>query len=236
MITVIIPTSPSITHPDTSIIDTCIASVRKYLPNSPIIITFDGVRKELEHHTERYKQYREKMLEKYGGEMELIFFTNHVHQSGMIREAIAHVKTDQIFYIEHDWELVGEIPFRDMSQMIVSGIADLVRILYPTELPSYYMDKMIDQEPQIVCDIPVVRTFQWSQNPHLASTEFYRRIIEKYMDPNKKGYIEESMLAPVQTHYEMAGWGEFKTFIYVPEGNTQRCMHLDGRKGEVHNF
>lgn len=236
MITVVIPTSPSIVNPDTSIIDQAITSVKEYFPTSKIMVTFDGVRKELRHHTDRYEKFKYAMLEKYSGDLEMIMYSNHEHQSGMMFDTLQRIDTDQLFYMEHDWILSGEIPIEAMSKTISEGTADLIRVLYPTELPSYYMDMMVDQTPQIVNGIPLTRTFQWSQNPHLASTEFYRRIMNDHFKPNQRSFIENGLNSIVSQAYREQGWGKFKTFIYVPEGNTQRCIHLDGRKGEQHDF
>ena len=236
MITVVIPTSPMIIHPSTAIIDKTIESVKQYLPDSRIMITFDGVRGELEHHRKNYDEYKKRMLEKYGEEINLVMFTNHEHQSGMLEGILDFIKTDQIFYLEHDWQLTREIPFKEMSETIRQGTADLIRLLYSTELPPYHMYLMIDQKPQLVNSIPLVRTFQWSQNPHLASTGFYKGIFKKYFDIGDRVFIEEKLAHPIVQEYRENGWGEFKTFIYCPTGNTQRCVHLDARKGENQSF
>lgn len=226
MITVVIPTSPLIIHPDTTNIERCIASIKSYLPDCRIIVTFDGIRPETEHHRASYELYRQRLGEVYKDfkrpEMTFIEFYAHRHQSGMMSTTLEHVETDLLLYVEHDWELVGEIPFKEMGEIIACGEANLIRVLYPTELPSYYMDMMIDKTPRIINGIPLTQTIQWSQNPHLASTEFYREI-SKLWKP--KTFIEESMVAHINE--------SMKTFIYTPEGNTQRCVHYDGRKGEI---
>lgn len=236
MITAVIPTSPTVTCPDTSIIERCIDSVRSYLPDCRIIVTCDGIRPELEHHRSRYAEFIGKLaMDQLASDFKLVAFPNHHHQSGMMAYLL-HTGglTDQIFYVEHDWELVGEIPFKEMSQLIASGEADLIRLLYPTELPPYYSHMMIDQAPILRGGIPLVRTFQWSQNPHLASLSFYQKIFSRHFDRNW-GFIEEKMTAPMLEDHN-SGRDEYRTFIYVPEGNTQRVNHLDARKGENQNF
>ena len=56
-ITVVIPTSPIPSHPSTAIIDETIASVRKQLPDSRIIVTADGVRAEQVGMANNYFEY-----------------------------------------------------------------------------------------------------------------------------------------------------------------------------------
>lgn len=232
MITIVIPTSPSMLNPSTRIIKKTIKSIRKYLPDSPLIITCDGCTPETEKYRPQYLEFCAKLLlENFGNDVEVKIYSSHRHQSGMMLDIIDMIKTDQIFYLEHDWEIVGEIPFREMSQIIEDQTADLIRILYPTELPPYYMDKMIG-EPEVINGVRLIKTFQWSQNPHLASTSFYRKILAEYFKEDKPAFIEEGIIAAVEKEYRENGFNKFKTFIYVPEGNTQRAIHLDGRNSK----
>lgn len=226
MITVVIPTSPLVIHPDTLNIERCIASIKSYLPDARIIVTFDGIRSQTEHHRANYEEYRRRLGQIYKEfkrpEMTFIDFPTHQHQTGMMQTALQYIETDILLYVEHDWELVGEIPFEQMVDVIRSGQANLIRVLYPTELPPYYMHMMIDKTPRTIEGIQLTKTTQWSQNPHLASTKFYKEIT-KYWKPHS--FIEECMTAHTSP--------ELKTFIYTPEGNTQRCVHYDGRKGQI---
>ena len=64
-LTAIIPTSPIKSHPDTSIIEETIKSIRHHLPDSEIIVTFDGVREEQEDLLEEYTEFKKQMLWKF---------------------------------------------------------------------------------------------------------------------------------------------------------------------------
>lgn len=231
MITAVIPTSATITNPSTEIIEKCIASVKKYFPNAPIIITCDGLRDSNRHHQANYEKFIQNLLKlEIEGEVRINAYTNHEHQSGMMIDILDDIKTENILYLEHDWELTGDIPVEKFEQIINEGTADLIRVLWPTELPAVYADKMIG-EPEEINGVRLIKTFQWSQNPHIASKAFYQKVMS-YFGEDDKRFIEEGIIGHVETEYRQHGWGKFKTFIFVPEGNTQRCLHLDARKGE----
>lgn len=223
MTIITIPTSPVQSNPDTTIIEKTVASARKYLPGCPIVITFDCPVEGFGSNP-AYNEFIANVIDRVKPNGYVIH-QEHMHQSGMMKHFLEKFKGDQIVYLEHDWEFTGEIPFDKMIQIIEEGKADLIRVLWPTELPPYYMDKMVG-EPEIINGIRLIKTFQWSQNPHIASKEFYKRIMAQMPDGK---FIEEGIIADVEADYRLNGWGNYKTFIYVPEGNTQRALHLDGR-------
>ena len=125
-ITILIPTSPIKSHPSTHIIDKCIESVRNYLPSSNIIIMADGVRPEQEDYTERYQEYLSRLQKKYP-EIRFYIAGEHRHQAGMTKDTLPLVATPLIFFIEHDWEMIGEIPMLELAEIILSDKVNLIR-------------------------------------------------------------------------------------------------------------
>ena len=91
-------------------------------------------------------------------------------------------------------------------------------------------------EVKDVAGLPMVRTVQWSQRPHMASTGFYRQIIADHFDNQRNPmFIEDRMHSIVETAWRKhgeAGWTRYRLWMYHPEGNVQRSTHLDGRAGE----
>jgi hypothetical protein len=80
-----------------------------------------------------------------------------------------------------------------------------------------------------IANVPLRRTMQWSQRPHLAHGEFYRIMIENYFGRESRTHIEDVMYGICT-----ATQGEAcRLFIYHPEGNIQRSTHLDGRAGTI---
>jgi hypothetical protein len=96
-----------------------------------------------------------------------------------------------------------------------------------TQSPAGIIRGRLEETPQ--GQVGIIRTRQWSQNPHLARTDFYRFLQKEYLD--KETDFCENIL------HGMIGkaddWDRFRLGIYNPiEGDQQRVRHLDG-KGSV---
>lgn len=236
-ITVIVPTSPVPSNPDTSFIEETISTIRTHLPEAEIIITFDGVREEQKEIEPKYFEYIRNVLwlanRKWKNVYPLVF-KEHNHQVGMCREAMKYVKTDKILYVEHDAPLTPDEPieWEGVFKMIDSGQADMVRFHFEAHIPEVHQEMMLDKEPLEVCGIKAVRTFQWSQRPHVASTKFYNRILNDHFTPGAKTFIEDKMHGVVVSAYrreQLQGWNKFKLWIYHPDGQIKRSYHTDAR-------
>lgn len=236
-ITVIIVTSPIKIHPDTSVIDETIDRIRLKLPNSEIIVCFDGVREEQKHYTKRYNQYIQKMLWKCNFEYKNVLplvFEKHQHQAKMTREALKYVNTPTILFVEHDAPLVPDYDFEwaNMVQAIVTGQANVIRFHFEAHILDEHKHLMLDSQPEEICGVPMMRTIQWSQRPHLASTAFYRDMLNIYFSKDAKTMIEDQVHGHLIEAYKRdgtMGWFSWRVWIYTPEGNIKRSYHLDAR-------
>ena len=227
-ITVIIPTSPIPSLPKTTIIDETIKSIRDHI-DAQIIVVFDGVRPEQEKFREHYLQYIDRMLDK---DIYPIILKNHQHQVGATRIALEHVTTPCILFVEHDTPICEEIPFDGLESVIVSGLANVIRLHHEALILPDHEHLMLDSESQIINGVPLKRSIQWSQRPHMASTDFYRNMLATYFTKEAKSFIEDKMHSVLQTNDGLAGWAKFKLWIYAPDGDMKRSVHLDGREGE----
>lgn len=236
-ITVLIPTSPIQSHPDTFILDETIKSIRDRLPRSEIIIMFDGVREEQESYRERYEAYIRKVLWKCNFDWHNVLpmiSDEHKHQANLTREALKLVRTPTILFVEHDTPLCGEIPFDQLTAPIINGLADVIRLHHEALILDVHKHLMIG-ERQDVLGIPLQKTYQWSQRPHLASTTFYRKMIDDHFTPASRTMIEDKMHGVVHEayiHRKKAGWNEYKLWVYVPDGDIKRSTHTDGRQND----
>lgn len=237
-ITVLIPSSPIKSHPDTSILDETISTVRTHLPNAEIILMLDGVREEQEDRRADYEQYIYRVLWKCLHEWKNVLpliFDDHQHQANMTREALQHVKTPLILFVEHDTPLTPdrEIPFEGITEAILSGEADIVRLHHEALILDVHKYLMFDSVPQNIQGVPMMRTQQWSQRPHVASVAFYKRILADYFTGNKT-MIEDRMYGVVEQACKdgIMGWYNFRIWIYTPEGDIKRSYTTDGREGE----
>lgn len=238
-ITVLLSTSPIPSHPDTTIIETTVASIRERLPDATIIVMVDGVSPGHEHRRADYNEYVRRLL----------WLTNHrwgrcypivadewMHQANMTRLALDMVRTPTVLFMEHDTPLEQDIPFGQLVQPIFDGHADLIRLHFESEILGVHRHLMLDREPQMVSGVPLVRTYQWSQRPHLASTLYYRERLDQCVGPDARCFIEDVVIGVVERTYlsdQRYGWYRNRLFIYTPPGNIRRSHHLDGRGEEA---
>lgn len=248
----VIFTSPSPAHPSTEHIDRVVASIRFHFPLMEILVLCDGVRPELEHRRGQYEEYLRQLLWKCQRDKSYwnvlpIVFDRHMHQAAMMREALANprwIKTPLLFVLEHDTPVVrtGEycsfqgiiadtsrpIPWPVIFELVLSGESNLVRLYHRAdgipEVHEYLMkDKFEFRGEQFL------QTLSWSQRPHVASADYYRRMLRDYMSPDANCMIED-MLATRVMHQP---WESNRVTIYWP-GEGHQCMtswHSDSRCG-----
>lgn len=237
LITVIIPTSPIKSHPSTKIISETIETVRHHLPDCEIIITFDGVRPEQIDRLPDYLDFMRSMLWKCNFEYDNVLpmiFGEHSHQTGMARKVMEKVKTPLVLYVESDTPLTPDmdIEWQDITKAMLSGVSNMVRFHFESVIPKEHNHMIHGMDDYQY--VPLLRTSQWSQRPHLATTAFYRRILRDYFSENAKSFIEDKMHGILHEAYVqdgILGWQQFKVHIYAPEGNFKRSYHTDGREG-----
>ena len=226
LITCLITTSPSPKHPDTSIIEGTVASVRWHLPDSEILIACDGVRQEQESRRAAYSEYvlrmEELCLTKWKN-VRLVVQPEFLHQAWTIAKTIEQVKTPIILFSEHDQELLPlPIPWDVLQERICRGQVNLVRFMLEDKIKEEWNQFMLGfVEPYT----ELMKTLQWSQRTHLAATAYYRWMIEKHLKPADRCYLEDRFYG------QCDGWEENKLTIFYP-GNPRRIRHTDGRGNE----
>lgn len=236
-VTVLIPTSPIAAHPDTSIIEQTVASVRNWLPDAEIVVMCDGPRAEQEHYRDRYEQYLQRLLWLCARTERVlpVVHDEHLHQAEMTRRALDMVRTPLVLFCEHDTPLVTdcEIDFPAVTEAVRSGEVDMVRFHYEGRIHPEHEHLMLDDKPRDVRGAPLIRTTQWSQRPHLASAAFYRRILRDDFPDGHVGMIEDVMHGVVHgawREFGKAGWDRYRLAVYAPEGpHIKRSDNLDGR-------
>lgn len=238
-ITVLMPTSPIPSHPDTAVIEETYASIRARLPAAEVIVMFDGVRSEQYERRREYEEYQRRVLRLCNFEWRNVVplrFDRHAHQANMTRRALDLVRTRTVLFIEHDTPLLGDIPWDELVDVIASGQASVVRLHHEAEVLEPHRHLMLDTTPQKVAGagelVPLLRTAQWSQRPHLASTGFYRAMLEHYFGTESRTMIEDVMHGVVDRAWReegLPGWDRFRMWMYAPDGDMKRSTHLDGR-------
>jgi len=231
-ITVIISSSPIPSHPSPRMIKETIASVRAHLPESEILIMQDGVRPEQEHRRVDYETYKQELLflcrNEYHNVLP-IFFDEFLHQAEMTRRTLDKIKTPYLLFLEHDTPLCDSLPIEwdGIVRILESGWAESVRFHHYDlgYIHPEHWHLMIDKERQEAGGIKAMRTNQYSQRPHVAMVDFYRRMMSNFSE-NNRTFIEDRVYT---LFYE--GKSPFKLAIYTPEGHIKRSRDLNGREG-----
>lgn len=226
-VTVLIPTSPVPSHPDTSIIETTVSSVRERYPTADIRIMVDGVRPEQWDRMPNYQEYTRRLLWLANNEwfnVQVTVHDTHMHQAQMTRHELATIDTPLLLFVEHDTPLTGDWPVNEINQILLSNKAGLVRLHHEHMIHPEHQHLMLDDEPQDVGGLRTVRTIQWSQRPHVAKTNLYRQWLDRYFGVTERSMIEDRMHSVVQQYPD-----RFNILLYTPDGNQQRSIHLDAR-------
>ena len=226
-ITVLIPVSPIPSHPSTDVLEQTLQSIRERLPDSEIILMFDGVAPTLMHLKANYEKFTQEMLKhtNEGTNITPLVFEEHMHQSLMTEQAMRLVRTPIVLWSEQDTPLHNDIPFDALIDPILTGYANVIRFHFEAQIHPEHEYLMLDQKPIEILGQPFLRTRQWSGRPHLASTKYYREIINKYWDEQPR-FIEHIMYGVVVD----GKYDEHRLHIYAPKGTLVRSKHIDGRR------
>lgn len=245
-ITVVVPVSPLRSHPDTAVLDETLDSIRHHLPSSEILLTFDGVRPEHEDRRHAYELFMQKILwraDHHYGNIAPFIFDQHQHQTGMLRAVLDEIRTPLLMYVEQDTPLVTDEPidFDAIAAFVLGGSSNLIRLHHEAVIPAEHEHMLHGNVRHIVSndagstEAEFIRTSQWSQRPHVASTAFYRRVMTDYFSPEARAFIEERMHGVVDNAYRrdgIHGWEQYRLHIYSPGPNLKRSYHIDGRQGD----
>ena len=238
-ITVIIPTSTIKDHPSTAMIEKTIADVRSKLPTAEIIITIDGLNEHFSDRKADYEEYTRRLVWKCNNEWHNvvpIVFDKPTHQVGMTRKALEMVHTPAILFVEHDCPLTPDVEFEyswdELVAAILDGQANVIRFHHEAKILPEHKDLMIG-EVEKVNGVPMQRTMQWSQRPHLARTDYYRQMLDQYFAPDAFGMIEDHIYGKMLIDCKdkgMMGWFNWRVWVFHPEGdNIKRSYTVDGR-------
>lgn len=225
--TSIVTTSPSPLHPSTEVIEETLASLPAGVD---IFIACDGVRPEQEHLAPRYREYLARLMpiaRRHGATP----FISHTwrHQANMTRWVLEFVDSPTILFAEHDTPIVGDIPWAILASVVANGHLDLVRLHHESRILPDHEHLMIDKAPRQVLGLRCQRTRQWSQRPHVASTDYYRRILAEFFPHTSRTMIEDRMHSVCQSQ----PYNRNRLAIFTPEdGTIQRSYHLDARGSE----
>lgn len=240
LITVIVTTSPIPSHPGTDILDITLGSVRAQpeLETAEILIAADGIPPALHHRADDYWKFLHRLTwacARGDGHRIPLIAREWRHQALTLAGALDHVDTPLVLVMEHDTPLVGNIDWDGLGKAILSGQANLIRLHHEAQILDEHQYLMLDQTPDVIAGVPLLRTAQWSQRPQLAATDFYRRMLGTYFGPAARTMVEDCLFGVVANAFTEDGedgWDQFRLWIYAPDGDIKRSTHLDGREDD----
>jgi len=155
----------------------------------------------------------------------VIVYLEFLHQAMMMKRTLCRVrvKTPLILYVEHDTPLVTDEPieWQHCMQAIYGEEYNSVRFMHESHI--------LPEHEYLMCGRaegwPLIKTIQYSARPHLASTDWYRRLIAGNFTEDSRTFLEDKLHSVVQC----APWERYRLAIYAPPGNMKRSLHLDGR-------
>lgn len=211
----------------------------------------DGVRKEQLHYVEPYTQYIEQLVrlalfhkKRNFRNMTLVPFMEFQHQAAMTRKTLEMIQTPLILFLEADTFFLPDLPidFDGITKVIANGHANMVGFhcqWEPWVIPEHE-HLMLDKERVLFEGIPMIRTWQWSQRPHVASADFYRRFLKMYFSENCRTMIEDRMYDVLMHSRAVIGdeaWKDWKLMYYAPtEGRTIRRTWTEDGRGKDPKF
>jgi hypothetical protein len=206
------------------------------LPDSEVIVTFDGVRAEQEDRRADYDEFTRRMLwlldKKYQPALPFIW-DEHLHQVGMLRRVVPEVRTPLLMFVEQDTplETAEFIAWPTIIEFIIGGHTNLVRFSHESEILECHQHLMCGTDWNGL----FTRTAQFSARPHVATTAFYRRLLDTCFSPEACCYTEDVLHGVCHEAYKLGGiegWRQYAMHLYTPPGNIRRSYHTDGRAGE----
>lgn len=230
----IITTSPVPSNPDLGAIEETMESIDDVFDTPEILVACDGVRPEQPHLQANYEMYLYDLCRYLSANPRRVPYIAREwsHQAMLTYDAIVELGTAPILlFCEHDTPLVTDVPIDTESaiRVLEYGLIDVLRFHHEASILPDHEHLMIDHETTVLDGLPVRRTLQWSQRPHLARADYYELILRHHFRPTSRTMIEDKMHSVVQS----AKPGEHRIAVYHPPGqHIKRSYHLDSRGAE----
>lgn len=231
IVTCVVPTSPTPNNPDSSHLDITLAAIRAQLPTAEILLMIDGVHDRQSHLKDAYNEYVRRILWKcnhYWLNVTPILFDDYLHQSGKLIRTLPYVTTPLILWNEHDTPLEGDIAWDLCAAELMEDRLDLVRFYHEAHIHPEHAHLMRGRHGDLF-----EKTVQQSGRPHLARTDYYRRVMAEHFSADTCTFIEFVMHGVCQCE-DIEPWEKHRMALYAPDGGQviKRSGHTDARGGE----
>ncbi len=236
LITVVTATSPISSHPNTKLLYEAQQSLMRIpaLRNCKKIITFDEIRPGREYMREQYEQYKQNVIEltktdPVFANTELVFCKEWNHLAGTVREGVHYVKTPYVFMHQHDLVLEKDFDLNGaLATMMVNPNIKYVH-LWGCKNSDQWYNGPVDNKVEGIHYIPLCRSFGWSDQCNIASTDYYRYFV---LPQCHYCFMERVMHPGLWKSMEIHGMDEghriFGTYLYGDLNDGNFIRHTDG--------
>jgi hypothetical protein len=237
--TVIVTTSPTDTDPDISRTVSSIESAcnNLFLANTPKIIIADGERRPSVNYS-AYKEYLRDYLRDTLEDFTMVELKERVMYSGALFRALDLVQTPWVFVLQHDWLFMKTVcPMRLMAMLDIGPI-NMVRFNRFENKQGLGWDSILEPTGFLDDDGKafLLRTNAFSDNPHFARLDFYKKKIKPIRDAwPKHCFFEEFVTKCIREHAKAHGFSEihpwYGTYVWGNPGDPPMIRHT-GKEGE----
>lgn len=238
-ITVVVTASPIPSHPSTEIIEQTIDSIREQLPTAEIVVALDGVRREQADQAADYHEFVRRLtwLTNFRWHNVVpVVADQFLHQANLTVEAMKHVHTPLMLFVEHDTPLCGEMPWDRLCNAIESGEANVIQTYHFDQIHPDHRGIFLDERPERIEGVWLRRTMAWWQRPHLANADWYRHFILGRFHSQSRTMIEDAVYPRMEEGVRVGEWDDWRVWLYEPDTpSVKRHIHLNGR-GEQDKF
>ena len=230
-LTIITTTSPIPSNPSTAMLEKTQQSLFQVpaLRGCKKIIVFDGVPPEQRYRTIAYGLYIknvEKLIaeDPYFSNTILVVNNEFKHLANSLREAFTYVDTPYVFVHQHDFLLIR--PFdavNTIRSMEDNSNLKLIRF-NRFSIEANWWDGPIDSYIEGGSYVSLTRTFGWSDNDHIARTDYYLDFVFPKVTWNgaMEWFIHDS--EKIQKDH-----GTYGTYLYGDLKEPPYILHLDGK-------
>ena len=129
--------------------------------------------------------------------------------------AVMHVNTTFMLSIQHDYQLSRPFHAADLLRtMLAVPVVRHVRLNMRANAPARGFDGVVENASLSGALVPLTRTCGWSDAPHVASVEYYRRFVipQNFRDHDRgrRKFMEESIHYPMQRNGMRGGCWQTK--------------------------
>lgn len=234
--TIIVPISPIPSHPSTEMLERAVRSIHEHLGahDWPLILVCDGGTRD-----RSYSQFKEHLRalvahDKAFQQASVLECTYWRHLSGVLEEALQHVKTELVLIFQHDHEVRRRVNIAGILACFANPAIKHLRLnRHDNKVEGW--DFILEPFPE--APIPLLKTAAWSDMPHFVRKTYYTDFILpqlRWSNGELQRVFPESIVFPrfvndVKKHGFSTAHPIYGTFLYGALGDPAICEHLDGK-------